>query len=320
MNLTQRQLSMFVTTAEMMNISRASEALHISQPALSRALQDLEAQLGVALLLRTTRQLSLTHEGQQFLPVAQRLLRDLEQATADLREQARGLTGSVTLAVGSAFGCTVLPAVLASFAVSHPGVRLRLVDDNSAGICSRVKQAQADLGVGSPAGDIAGMSCKLLLTAPLGLLGDPTRFKLPATGQINELGAGTTSLDTLGNLPLLKEPADSSVTHALSRHGSALVNHMSRGVEVSSLVLQLALAQAGVGVAVVSALGASHPAARGLQFVALEPEIKREVFMMTRSDRTLNPSARALAVAITAGLAHATLHPGIRLAPEGIGS
>lgn len=304
MNLTQRQLGMFVTTADLMNISRASQALHISQPALSRALQELEAQLGVTLLLRTTRQLLLTHDGQQFLPVAQRLLRDLEQATADLREQARGLTGFVTLAVGSAFGCTVLPEIVRSFSASHPGVRLRLVDDNSAGICNRVRNTQADLGVGSPAGDMGGISCKLLLTARLGLLGDATRFTLPAAGK----------LDEVGQLPLLKEPADSSIALALNSHGSALVSYMSRGMEVSSLALQLAMAQEGVGVAVVSALGASHAAARGLQFVVLEPAVEREVFMMTRSDRALNPSARALEAAITAGLAHAVLHPSIRLA------
>lgn len=303
MNLTQRQLKMFVTTADLMNISRASQALHISQPALSRALQELEAQLGVALLQRTTRHLSLTPDGQQFLPVAQRLLRDLEQATADLREQAKGLTGSVTLAVGSAFGSTVLPDIIRAFSASHPGVRLRLVDDNSAGICSRVRNTQADLGVGSPAGDMGGMTCKLLLTARLGLLGDATRFALPATGR----------LDEMNQLPLLKEPADSSIALALNRHGSALVSQMSRGVEVSSLVLQLALAQAGVGVAVVSALGASHAAARGLHFVPLEPALEREVFMMTRSDRALNPSARALEAAMTAGLARAVLHPDVRL-------
>ncbi len=304
MNLTQRQLNMFVTTADLMNISRASQALHISQPALSRALQELEAQLGVALLQRTTRQLSLTPDGQQFLPVAQRLLRDLEQATADLREQAKGLTGSVTLAVGSAFGSTVLPEIIRSFSASHPGVRLRLVDDNSAGICSRVRHAQADLGVGSPAGDMSGMTCKLLLTARLGLLGDATRFDLPVEGM----------LDAIGQLPLLKEPAESSIALALNRHGSALASQMSRGVEVSSLVLQLALAQAGVGVAVVSALGASHPSAKGLQFVLLEPALEREVFMMTRSDRALNPSARALEAAMTAGLARAVLHPNVRRA------
>ena len=294
---------MFVTTADLMNISRASRALHISQPALSRALQELEAQLGVTLLLRTTRQLSLTHDGKQFLPVAQRLLRDLEQATADLREQAKGLTGSVTVAVGSAFGCTVLPEIVRSFSASHPGVRLRLIDDNSAGICSRVRNTQADLGVGSPAGDMGGMTCKLLLTARLGLLGNPARFTLPETGK----------LDSMDQLPLLKEPADSSVALTLHSHGSALVSHMSRGIEVSSLVLQLALAQAGVGVAVVSALGASHAAALGLQFVALEPAVQREVFMMTRSDRALNPSARALEAAICAGLAQAELHPAVKL-------
>ena len=305
----QRQLNMFVTTAEAMNISRASQVLHISQPALSRALQELEAQLGVTLLLRTTRQLSLTHDGQQFLPVAQRLLRDLEQATADLREHAKGLTGSVTLAVGGAFGCTVLPAVIEAFALSHPGVRLRLVDDNSLGICSRIKHAQADVGVGSAAGDMTGITCKLLLAAPLGLLGNPMRFNLQAAAHFDTLGP-----DALARLPLLKEPADSSITLALNSHGSALVNHMSRGIEVSSLALQLALAQAAVGVAVVSALGASHHAAQGLQFVPLEPEIKREVFLMTRGDRALNPSARALEAAITAGLAHAALHPCVRLA------
>lgn len=304
MNLSQRQLQMFVTTAQLMNVSRAGEALHISQPALSRALQELESQLGVKLLLRTTRQLTLTHEGSQFLPVAQRLLRDLQQATSDLREQATGLTGSVTLAVGTAFGCTVLPAILRSFAISHPGVRLRVIDDNSAGISARVIRAEADVGIGSLFGDTSGMACQLLLTAPLGLLGDPTRFDLASavkTGDLNQL-------------PLLKEPTDSSIMQVLQNRGSALVQQMGKGVEVSSLALQLALAQAGVGVAVMSALGASHPQASGLQFVPLKPAMQREVFMMQRRDRELNPSARAFANAVRAGLMQAVLHGSVQLA------
>jgi LysR family carnitine catabolism transcriptional activator len=304
MNLSQRQLQMFVTTAQLMNVSRAGEALHISQPALSRALQELESQLGVKLLLRTTRQLTLTHEGSQFLPVAQRLLRDLQQATSDLREQATGLTGSVTLAVGTAFGCTVLPAILRSFALSHPGVRLTLIDDNSAGISARMSRAEADLGIGSLFGDTSGMACQLLLTAPLGLLGDPARFDLQAAVKAGDLR----------QLPLLKEPTDSSIMQVLQSRGSKLVQQMQSGVEVSSLALQLALAQAGVGVAVVSALGASHPQASGLQFVPLKPAMQREVFMMQRRDRELNPSARAFANAVRAGLMQALLHGSVQLA------
>jgi LysR family carnitine catabolism transcriptional activator len=303
MNLSQRQLQMFVTTAQLMNVSRAGEALHISQPALSRALQELESQLGVKLLLRTTRQLTLTHEGSQFLPVAQRLLRDLQQATSDLREQATGLTGSVTLAVGTAFGCTVLPAILRSFALSHPGVRLTLIDDNSAGISARMSRAETDLGIGSLFGDTSGMACQLLLTAPLGLLGDPARFDMQAAVKAGDLR----------QLPLLKEPTDSSIMQVLQNRGSKLVQQMQSGVEVSSLALQLALAQAGVGVAVVSALGASHPQASGLQFVALKPAMQREVFMMLRRDRELNPSARAFANAVRTGLMQAVLHGSVQL-------
>jgi LysR family transcriptional regulator, carnitine catabolism transcriptional activator len=302
MNLSQRQLQMFVTTAALMNVSRASEELHISQPALSRALQELESQLGVKLLLRTTRQLALTHEGSQFLPVAQRLLRDLSQAASDLREQATGLTGSVTLAVGTAFGCTVLPGILRSFAISHPGVRVKLIDDNSAGISERVIRAEVDLGIGSLFGDTSGMTCEPLLTAPLGLLGDSARFDLPAAVKTGDLR----------RLPLLKEPADSSIMKVLQSRGSELVQQMHNGVEVSSLALQLALAQAGVGVAVMSALGASHPQASGLQFVALKPAMQREVFLMQRRDRELNPSARAFANAVRTGLARAKLHRNVK--------
>jgi len=306
MNLSQRQLHMFVTTAALLNISRASEVLNISQPALSRALQELESQLGVKLLLRTTRQLTLTHEGRQFLPVAQRLLRDLEQAARDLRQQATGLTGAVTLALGTAFGCTVLPGILRSFAISHPGVRLKLIDDNSAGISSRVIRAEADLGIGSLFGDTSGMLCKLLLTAPLGLLGDATRFDLHAaieTGDFTQLS-------------LLNEPTDSSIMQVLQSRGSALVQPMGKGAEVTSLALQLALAQAGVGVAVMSALGASHPQASGLLFVPLKPMMEREVFLMQRRDRALNPSAKAFANALQGGLAQATVHPSIKLAGQ----
>ena len=304
MNLSQRQLQMFVATAELLNVSRASEWLHISQPALSRALQELESQLGVKLLLRTTRQLSLTHEGIQFLPVAQRLLRDLQQAASDLREQATGLTGAVTLAVGTAFGCTVLPGILRSFAISHPDVRLKVIDDNSAGISARVIRAEADLGIGSLFGDTSGLTCRLLLTAPLGLLGDPARFALQAAVKAGDLS----------QLPLLKEPLGSSIMQVLQHRGSALVQQMGNGVEVSSLALQLALAQAGVGVAVMSALGASHPQASGLQFVPLKPAMAREVFMVQRRDRELNPSASAFANAVRVGLGQALLHSSVKLA------
>lgn len=306
MNLTQRQLRMFVATASLCNISRASEQLHITQPALTRALQEFESQLGVQLLRRTTRQVSLTHEGERFLPVAQRLLRDLEQATTDLHAQARGLGGSVALAVGTAFGCTVLPGLVRRFAADYPGIRLRLVDDNSAGITARVARGDVDLGIGSPVGDTSNLQCEHLLTAPLGLLADPRIFPMRASMRTDDLRA----------LPLLKEGVDTSIMERLRSHGSELVAQMERGVEVSSLALQLALAREGVGVAVLSALGATHPQAQGLRFVPLKPLVQREVFLMQSRSRPPSPSVRALALAIHNAVALATLHPTVKVASK----
>lgn len=307
MNMTERHLRMFTTTAALGNISRASEQLHVSQPALTRALQEFESQLGVKLFDRTTRRLALTHEGERFMPVAQRLLADMQQAALELREQSTGTRGTVSIAVGTAFGCTVLPAVLGRFTASHPHVRVHLVDDNSAGITNRVSRAEVDLGIGSPVGETHHLRCQKLLDAPIGLLCDPGAFALKTSVTDKQLAS----------LPLLKEPADTSIAHLLRAHGSALVPHMERGIEVSSLALQLALASAGVGVAVLSALGASHPQAASLRFTPLRARILREVFLLTRPDRPLSPSCRALVQTLSQVMASTELqlHPGVRFAP-----
>lgn len=304
MNLSQRQLRMFVVTAATLNITRASEALHISQPALTRALQEFESQLGVVLLRRTTRQLSLSHEGAAFLPVAQHLLRQMEEATAALRSDRAALRGSVTLAVGTAFGCTVLPAALKLLARAHPGVRVRLIDDNSGGIVDRVRRGEADLGICSPMGNTSGLLCDPLLTAPIGLLGDAKLFRLK----------GRITAGALAGMPVLKEPEDASILHVLRGRGSELVSYMEGGIEVSSLALQIALAREGIGVAVVSALGASHPAAQGLAFAPLSPRVEREVFLVRRRDRDPAPACRALAQAVLDELRRcSTLHRAVRL-------
>jgi LysR family carnitine catabolism transcriptional activator len=304
MNISQRQLRMFVTTAALGNVSRASEALHISQPALTRALKEFEAQISTVLFERTTRRLALTPEGERFLPTAQRLLSDLMEAAAQLHTQATSVQGTVTLAVGTAFGTLFLPQILGQLLKAHPGLRLRVIDDNSAGITRRVAHAEADLGVGSPIGDISALHCHKLLTAPLGLLAHPDHFALKAF----------VGLPELAQLPLLKEGADTSVMQLLRLRGSELVGLMEGGIEVSSLAMQIALAQTGVGVAVLSAMGASHPQAQGLRFVPLRPAVRREVFLMQRKDRPLSASGRLLRDALLLPLHAPSAHASIRLA------
>lgn len=258
-------MRLFVTTATLGNVSRASEALHVSQPALTRAIAVFEQQMGAALFSRTTRRLVLTPEGEAFLPTAKRLLQDLEDAGRLFTQHSQGIKGHLRIAVGSSFGSIVLPGAIALFQAAHPDVRVSVLDDNSEGISRRVRMSDVDLGIGSPVGDVDALRCQRLLRSA-GSLAPPHCYTL-------------TEADARGQprLPLLKESDDTSIMQLLRMHGSELLAPMARGVEVSSLSIQLALAAEGVGVAVLSALGASHPSAQAMRFVPLQPLVQRAV-------------------------------------------
>lgn len=301
--MTQRQLSMFVTTAMLGHVTKASEALHISQPALTRALKAFEAQLGCPLFARTTRRLSLTREGALLLPRAQAMLRQMAAAQEAIAGRNGNIQATVSIAVGSAFGCTVLPSAVCALAERHPGIRLRIVDDNSQGITARVTRAEVDIGIGSLVGRMASVVCEKLLSAPLGVL-----------GHTHDLPSGkSVRLDQVRHARLLKEPDDTSIAHSLAVHGSSLLNQMASGTEVSSLALQLAMARAGAGLAVMSALGASHPQAAGLRFLPLNPRMQREVFLMHHQDHLPDEATTATMEAIREAMHRVPLHPSVRL-------
>ncbi len=302
MNISQKQLRLFVTTAHAGHITRASQMLGISQPTLTRGLASFEAELGVTLFTRTTRRLALTAEGLRFLPLAQRLLHDMDDAAEALHGRSDQLVGRVSMTVGSAFGCTLLPALLKGFMRQYPGVQVGVVESYGEDTTMMVRSGAVDLGVGTPLGDIAGLRCDLLLQAPLGIVYRPDQYKIRDG-----------SLETLAHLPILKESPSSSVLNLLRLNGSPIVSLMSKGIDITSLTMQLALVQAGMGVAVLSALAASHPQALGLGFTLLEPAIERPVFLMQRTDRPASPAVAALAQMIVSDLKLENLRQEVRL-------
>src|SRR6266566_8999508 len=88
----------FVAVADHGNFQKAGNALHISQTALTRRLQNLETFLGVKLVERTTRSVALTHIGRDFLPQGRRLLAELKTALMEIRETGKAQRGDVTIA------------------------------------------------------------------------------------------------------------------------------------------------------------------------------------------------------------------------------
>jgi DNA-binding transcriptional LysR family regulator len=121
-----RKLRYFIALAEELHFGRAARRLNITQPPLSMAIRALEEELGVRLLERAPRRVTLTHAGHTFLEQTRSLLARAEDAVELTRAAARGEVGRLTVGFMSASIHTLLPQVLREFAARFPAVRLEL--------------------------------------------------------------------------------------------------------------------------------------------------------------------------------------------------
>lgn len=146
MNL--QQLRHFVAVVEHGHFARAAEAIHLSQPALSRSIQALEQQLGCTLIDRHSRGISLTAHGELVLEHARRLLAG-SRALKNAVEQLGNLeTGELRLGAGPYPAARLVPKAMGQMAVAYPGVQLRLVIDHWRGLRTRLLDDDLELFIG----------------------------------------------------------------------------------------------------------------------------------------------------------------------------
>lgn len=279
-------LQAFVAIADHGGFGRAAAALHITQTALSRRLQNLERFLGVDLVERTTRSVSLTHTGRAFAPQARRLLADLETALTELRENGRAARGDVTIACIPTAGVRFLPRIVQEYSAAHPDNRIRILDHASSDVAAAVKRREAEFGV-----NLSGAHDPDLATVPLRkdrfvlVCRDDhplARSKRVAWKQLRGhalILAGHES----GNRPLLegvleKEEAGLRAFYEVQRSSTAL-----------------GMAAQGVGATVVPALAMQEDAYPRLREIPLvDPAISRTLVLASRAKGSLTPAAQAL--------------------------
>lgn len=147
MNFDLADLRAFLAVADLSSFRAASEALHLSQSALSRRVEKLEDALGVRLFTRTTRRVELTTVGRAFVHRARNVLSELESALLGIQDVAQRLSGEVTLAcVPSAVG-HFLPAAIDRYHQRYPQIRIRVLDESSSNVLLAVTRGDADFGV-----------------------------------------------------------------------------------------------------------------------------------------------------------------------------
>jgi len=174
-----RHLRYFVALAEELHFRRAAERLHIEQSPLSRAIKDLEYDLGVQLFARTTRNTRLTWAGEVFLGEARRVLTALEQAKRSGKAAGAGFRGSLRIAVSDGTATPRFAALLARCREDEPDVRVQLFEVPLGLQLLGLRTDLYDIGFAHAAPDADGLAALPAWTDPL-MLAIPARHPLLA--------------------------------------------------------------------------------------------------------------------------------------------
>ncbi|AXQ29475.1 LysR family transcriptional regulator [Solimonas sp. K1W22B-7] len=142
-----QNLTAFIAVADSSSFTQAAEALHLSQPAVSKRITALEEQIGQSLFDRVGRQVSLTDAGRTLLPYAKKVLQDLEDGRRALSHLHDKVTGRLSIGTSHHIGLHRLPPVLRAFTQQYPEVDLDIHFMDSEVACQAVLAGKLELGI-----------------------------------------------------------------------------------------------------------------------------------------------------------------------------
>src|ERR1700733_1269277 len=155
MNFGFIEVKLFVNIAELNSLTRVAANSHISLPAASKRIKNIEDRLGTNLFYRNSQGVTLTPAGQVFLNHGRLLLQQLEHLSGALQEYASGVTGHVRIFANTTAITDFLPGVIRKFLVTHPDVNVDVKEGVSHDIVHAVSQGTTDVGVGIAFGNLS---------------------------------------------------------------------------------------------------------------------------------------------------------------------
>lgn len=143
-NCDYNKYKVFYAVAEYNSFSKASEILHISQPAISYSVKELENQLNAKLFIRENRQIKLTDDGEKLMYYLRRAFNDINIAEKIIREKKSEFSGTVRIGIYSHISLLILPNLFQEFVTNNPNVKFEVVSSTSNELKERIKNRELD--------------------------------------------------------------------------------------------------------------------------------------------------------------------------------
>ena len=276
-------LRAFLGVVELESFHRAAEALNLSQPALSRRIQKLEASIGAPLLERTTRHVSPTALGLELMPLVQRMLEEFDGSLFAARDRRLRRSELVTIACLPTAAFYFLPTVIKQFNQEYPDIRFRILDLTATEGLQAVSRGEVEFGI-----NFMGTSDPDLLFDRIAE--DP--FVLAARRDHPLAGLQEVSWTDLAPYRLITVHRSSGNRTMLDAALARANIELRWSYEVTHLSTSLGLVEAGLGISVLprtATPGPDHPIIVTRPLGA--PRISRTIGIVRRRAATLSPAA-----------------------------
>jgi LysR family transcriptional regulator, carnitine catabolism transcriptional activator len=283
-DLSAKHLQAVIALARFESFVAAASDLGISQPGLSRIIQQAESRVGVKLFVRGTRTVSPTEAGREFIPAAVRFLGELLQQTQKIRTLDGQMRGQLIISSLMSISHHVLPSALVDYRKRHPRMYLHVREGLAADVQEDVRSGLADFGIGNTdalpggilAASIAEEPCYIVL---------PSRHPLVQRSLIR--------LKDLANESMISMPSGSWLQRRIdvAAHEQGIV--LKHSIITNLCGSQLEFVAAGLGLAIIPA--AVLPLSNEYPIVVrpLRPEITRRIGILRLAERPLSVASEA---------------------------
>jgi len=273
-----RQLEVFTAVVELNSFSRASEKLYLSQPTVSAHVLSLEKELGVPLIIRTTREIYPSEHGQKLYEYAIQLLKMREEAVEQVGAKTKARQGVIDIAASTIPAKHILPELISGFRQRHPAITFNIIPCDSSRVCDMLTEGKAKIGFGGAV--INSELCRHYAIAK-----DKLVMITPDNDHYRNLENDKNSFAALMKEPFIMRPSGSGTRHEFEQYLLHINYHeqLDIAAEMEDTEAIKNSVEAGMGISVISARAAQDAARFGrLKVFPLPGGGERDLYLIRR--------------------------------------
>jgi len=282
MNFTLRQLKVFLEVVQQNSFTLAAKALHLTQPAVSMQIKQLEDVVGSDLLIKQGKSLQLTDAGIEMFSLSKNILHQIDQSESKLEQIAGGHQGRLKLVVASTVSA-VATKLLASFNELHPGIHISFDVTNRLGLIEQLQNNEADIILMGQPPDLLNLNTVAFMENPLVVIASPNH---PLSKQ-----KGKATIDQLLEHGFVVREPGSGTRIAMERFFNEHDKTINSNMEMNSNDAIKQSAETGLGLAVASIHTLEHEL-REKRLKVIDAEgfpLRRTWYLVQRKDKHISP-------------------------------